>query len=458
MALISLIAVAGISMMPSVSSNMSRMFNEVSMNDLSLAPVAEEDPELDGFIVRFDTSVPGGDNTVRIFMSGVAGDVDWGDGTTEAMTEGGMTHTYASGGVYTAQFTGAISQFGPGYNMACTSTNYVTPEAVEVVSFGNVGLQSVHCGFGSMTNLAALPAELPNTVTSLQGAFGFVKSTPAVVGSWDVSNVTDFRNTWQGAKDFPDITAWDTTAGEDFSRMFAVTTFNQDIGGWSTGSAENFSEMFTDTPFSQYIGDWDVGNVTEFNGMFYLNTAYNQPFTNWEPMKTSPVSFTGAFWGATAFNQPLDFLSGAQLGWTRNMFRGATSFDQDVNMLDVSQVQYFNDMFRDASAFSKDVSGFDVSSGLDFRTMFYNASNLDPDISTWTFEHTNLTDFFLTNSGLSEANYDGVLSALAAANDLTTRSGNETLDVGSLRFSSAAQANRDLLTSNNWIISDGGLR
>jgi hypothetical protein len=92
------------------------------------------------------------------------------------------------------------------------------------------------------------------------------------IGSWDVSNVIDFRSMFWGA-----------------------TSFNQDIGNWDMSSAKRIGYMFWGaTSFNQDIGSWDVSSVNVIDEMFYNATSFNQDISNWcvELITSEPSNFS----------------------------------------------------------------------------------------------------------------------------------------------------------------------
>ena len=105
------------------------------------------------------------------------------------------------------------------------------------------------------------------------------------IGSWNVSNVTDMRAMFAGAKSFNQpIGDWDVSNVTNMRAMFSeATSFNQPIGNWDVSNVTDMSGMFREAiSFNQPIGDWDVSNVTNMSGMFGWAASFNQPIGDWD--------------------------------------------------------------------------------------------------------------------------------------------------------------------------------
>ena len=75
------------------------------------------------------------------------------------------------------------------------------------------------------------------------------------ISEWDVSNVTDMYNMFEGA-----------------------TSFNQPLNNWNVSKVTNMAEMFWGaSSFNQPLKKWNVSNVTNMYNMFEGATSFNQP-------------------------------------------------------------------------------------------------------------------------------------------------------------------------------------
>ena len=149
-----------------------------------------------------------------------------------------------------------------------------------------------------------------SNVTDMHNMFNGAYSFNQDLNSWDVSKVTDMIGMFYNASDFNgDIGSWDVSKVTDMTAMFnGASSFNQDlvnlpIGSWDVSSVTNMSYMFYNAfDFNGYVGSWDVSNVTDMIGMFYQATSFNQNLSNWVVTNvTNCQTFSS---GATDWTKP----------------------------------------------------------------------------------------------------------------------------------------------------------
>ena len=162
------------------------------------------------------------------------------------------------------------------------------------------------------------------------------------ISNWDVSNVTDMSDMFNGASSFnQDIGNWDVSNVTDMSGMFnGAYVFNQDIGNWDVSNVTNMSGIFSyanleqliqvdetgeriASAFNQDIGNWDVSNVTDMGRMF-SGTSFNQPIGDWDVSSVTVMRFM--FSGASSFNKDLSSWSVDGVIDCYNFSNGATSW------------------------------------------------------------------------------------------------------------------------------------
>ena len=104
------------------------------------------------------------------------------------------------------------------------------------------------------------------------------------IGEWDVSRVTDMRDTFSNAISFNgDISKWDVSRVTDMSGMFmSATSFNGDISKWDVSSVTDMNSMFLDaSSFNSDISKWDVSSVTDMGYMFLNAAMFNSDISKW---------------------------------------------------------------------------------------------------------------------------------------------------------------------------------
>ena len=102
------------------------------------------------------------------------------------------------------------------------------------------------------------------------------------IGSWDVSNGTDFSDMFKNAESFnQDIGSWDVSNGTDFYAMFnQADVFNQDIGNWNVSNGIDFRIMLEDAiAFNQDIRQWNISSSAELDNMLNNSGMIDAPAT-----------------------------------------------------------------------------------------------------------------------------------------------------------------------------------
>ena len=176
--------------------------------------------------------------------------VDWGDNSQETITSGNdLSHTYSNSGDYSVRIDGTFPRI-------IMNRPTSTPDnLISINNWGNIEWVSMNNAFRDCINLYRCnPSDIPDlsNVTSLQGMFRNAGSNaPNLIidniYNWDVSNVTDMRNMFNGA-----------------------TSFNQPIGDWDVSNVTRMGEMFNIGPFpspsgnfDQDISSWDILKVSD---------------------------------------------------------------------------------------------------------------------------------------------------------------------------------------------------
>ncbi len=256
-----------------------------------------------------------------------------------------------------------------------------------------------------------------------------------------------------------DISGWNTAKVTNMGGMFGgyqvVTPFNQDISGWNTAQVTTMQAMFQNaTSFDQNIGGWNTAKVTDMSYMFTGASSFNQDIGNWNTAQVTDMKWM--FPNATSFSQDISRWNTASVTNMRGMFWNATSFDQNIGGWNTAQVTNMRNMFFNATSFNQDISRWSTASVTDMDSVFVRATSFDQDIGEWNVEAVTTMESMFLGVSLSIANYDALLVGWNRQNltsGVTFHGGN------SLYISTEAQTARaNMISSDGWNITDGGLR
>ena len=407
------------------------------------------------FVSTWDTTLAGSasDTVVLPLLSGgtYSGTIDWGDGSTSALSYANRTHTYASGGVKVITISGQIDgwRFGNGGDRR---------KITDIFNWGTLNI-TTDAAFQGCNNLDITATDAPTiSSTSLAGTFMSCTSlTTPDLSSWDVSSVTDMFWFFLDADDFNgDISTWDVSNVTNMEAMFGrAKAFNQDIGNWNVSSVTNMRQVFLNArAFNQPIGSWNISSVTDMSNTFSGAISFNQPIGSWNT--SSVTNMSSVFQGATSFNQPIESWNTSSVTDMSRMFSGASSFNQPLGNWDVSSVTNMFWSFLDAVAFNQPLNNWDVGSVTIMQAMFGRAYSFDQDISSWDINQvTDFTSFMVSATGLSTANYDALLIGWDAQGAMSYSG---TVNFGGSKYTAggAAEAARTSLISKWGGITDGG--
>jgi len=431
-------------------------------SDLGIV-VTELDPCPTGSTLSFLFSVDIESMTQRILKVPIQVNqevtIDWGDGVTGTTSSDFPTHTYDAIGSYFVEIYPTIATYDPLQPVLTTlgrNANWAAT-LLTVESFGDLGWTSFEGAFsGVYSRVIQIPTSIPSTVTNLSGIFrdNRLFNNNSVI-TWDVSNVTDMSNMFNGAREFNrDISGWDvssvtnmsgmfqdarkfnTSLGSwdvsnvtDFSNflhdalifnntvpssvdsatnlynMFRDTLFNQDISGWNVSGVTNMSGMFAETFFNRDLSGWDVGNVTDMSFMFFNNYVINTDITGWDVSNvTNMESMFERATGLALYNYS---------GWTvgnvtnmKRMFARVNTLYSDLSTWDISNVNTMSGMFSLTTFLEGSdypfISSWDVSNVTDMSNMFSNSTNFTNDITNWNVSGVTNMSFMFNNSSFNQ--------------------------------------------------------
>jgi len=452
------------------------------------------------FVSTWDTTLAGSasDTVVLPLLSGgtYSGSIDWGDGSTSALSYANRTHTYASGGVKVITISGQID----GWRFANGGDRR---KITDIFNWGTLNITTDQAFYGcSNLDVTATDAPKLSSTDATSNLFRDCTSlTTPNFSSWDVSGCTEFRSCFYNCTNFNgNIDNWDMSSAltlgipsfDSFGMLSGCTSFNRDISGWNVSnvtvfaglfyncyafdqdlsswnlsSAQNVRGMFSNCALfnnggSDGIKNWDVSSVTSFggtgsggsSGMFNSCYVFNQPLGNW--ITDSATNMGQMFHQAYAFNQDISSWNTSGVTVMQQMFQRAYAFDQPIGSWNTSSVTTMNGMFFSATSFNQDIGNWNVSSVTNMQYMFYDADSFNQDISSWDINQvTSFLAFMQNATGLSTANYDALLIAWDAQGAMSYSG---TVNFGSSKYTAggAAEAARTSLISKWGGIIDGG--
>ena len=199
------------------------------------------------------------------------------------------------------------------------------------------------------------------------------------------------------------------TQSNTFQDCRALTVTASDAPTISTTSlAVTFYNCWALTGLGTGISSWDVSSITSFYLLFYQDTLFNGDVSSW----------------------------------------------------DVGSVENFQLAFYRCNLVNSDISGWDTSSATNMNSMLKTHlapfGNFNQNISAWDI--SNVTDMtsILQGQTLSTANYDALLigwDAQSVTSGLSPNFGSSTYTGGG----AAAAARANLISSDGWTITDGGI-
>ena len=205
------------------------------------------------------------DSQTIVLPLGVSGTynftVDWGDGSTQQITDSSQgTHTYI-GGISNIIITinGTIN--GWSFITVPTSKNQITA----VNNFGNLILLSG--SFYDCENLQYCNG-VPTLSSNISVSFAGCNKLTSInnILNWDTSQVTNISGMFNSCFNLTslDISGWDTSKVTNMSYMFniCVSLSSFDISGWDTSKVKNMFSMFFSCYALKYVTGFGTRNYT----------------------------------------------------------------------------------------------------------------------------------------------------------------------------------------------------
>ncbi|SHJ66951.1 BspA family leucine-rich repeat surface protein [Aquimarina spongiae] len=303
------------------------------------------------------------------------------------------------------------------------------------------------CGFeeGFITTWQTIAADETITIPTTGGGYSY--SVAWGDGSEDTNITGDASHTF----DTPGI--YTVKIKGDFPRIYFDNSGDKDkileVKQWGNIAWTSFTNAFDGcTNIDVTASDApDLSNVKSLIRMFYectsLGTSASLDFSNWD---TSGITnFGAAFLNATKFNS------------------------ETIKNWDVSSGHVFVQMFARATSFNQDLGNWNIGENttrpINMLLMFNNAANFNQSLGNWDISKvTNMTNM-LSNSGLSQQNYDATLLGWSTDTSGDLSDGIDDIPTGIDLGASGltyclGEAARNTLTDTgglDWSISDAGL-
>ncbi len=279
-------------------------------------------------------------------------------------------------------------------------------------------------------------------VTSMSSAFFVEKNDGQFnqnIGNWNTSKVTSFNSTFAGQPNF----------NQEISTK-VVTVGGSSYIAWDTSNVTSMAFMFycygpsitsgIIGSFNQNISNWNTSRVTTMDSMFYNQPNFNQNIGTKQVTVSASTYSAWTVSGVTNMNKMFDIDNPTIFGGVAGSFNNSGS--TSINNWDVRRLSAATDMFNYQIGFNQPINNWNISGVTSF-------SSSGSTIGTEGFM------FGKTSNDYSSANYDALLIGWSARNVRP----NQLLNMGTIKYTSAAVSARNTLTSapNNWTIIDGGL-
>ena len=246
---------------------------------------------LDGtsFITTWRTTTTNETITIPTTGGGYNYDISTSDGQTFTGVTGSQAITFATAGDYDVSISGDFPRI-------YINNGVDKDKIIDIKQWGNIVWSSFDKAFYGCINLVGSFTDAPNltNVTDFENSFRNCSSFSANLSSWDVSNVTRFKNAFliSGATapstPVSGLDSWDMSNATNISGMLrAQTNYNEDISSWNVSNVTDMSNTFSgSTSFDQNLSSWDIANVTNLanfaKDITFSTSNYDAILIGWE--------------------------------------------------------------------------------------------------------------------------------------------------------------------------------
>ena len=348
-----------------------------------------------------------------------------------------------------------------------------------------------------------------SSVTDMSFMFYKASSFNQDISGWNVGLVENMSYMFNQSPFNQDISGWNVSSVTNMSLMFTSTSaFDQDLGTWDISGVTNMTSMFSFSNMSvssydktligwsgqtvqsgvdlgahslnycvgeasrttlqgkgwtisgdskdcqSFISVWNTSGATQIT-IPTTGTGYDY-FVYWEEVNNaSNNGLLSNQTGDAVVNFGASGVYQIEIygDFPGIYFNGAGDVDKIINIEQWGGTKWSSmaQAFKGATNLNINATDVpDLSEATDLTEMFSGASSLNASLGDWDISTiTDMTNM-LTNSGLSQENYDATLSGWATQ----TVQSNVTLGATGLTYCSGTQARNTLtLSPNNWTIS-----
>jgi len=446
--------------------------------------------------------------------------IQWGDGSVSTVTaynDAKLTHTFATAGDHLIRIRGSFPNIyfnnagdklkvksvhnlgivgwtrlniafqgcsnmtsftaGTTDTSAVTNMSYMFRDcpsltALDLSSFNTAAVTSMYAMFYGCSSLTALDLSNFNTtaVVYMSNMFRECSSLTALdLSNFNTTVVTNMSNMFYGCTGLTalDVSNFNTTAVVYMNSMFrdCSSLTSLDVSSFNTAAVTDMSYMFYNCSSltALDVSSFNTTAVVNASYMFYgCSSLTALDVSNFNT--TAVTNMSNMFRSCTSLTAlDLSNFNTAAVTTMSNMFRLCTNLTAlDVSNFNTAAVTNMSNMFQDNSSLtSLDVSSFNTAAVTDMASMFQNCTSTTDIIGVEDFNIEGLNSTgdlsnFMTNVTLPTARYDALLinwDAQEPFDAMTPNFGNSTYTGGG----TAAAARANLISTDLWVITDGGI-
>ena len=198
---------------------------------------------------------------------------------------------------------------------------------------------------------------------------------------------------------------------------------------------------------------WNISNVNSFQGLFENCSSLGASSMNLDTKNI--VNMNSMFAGCQNFDTDVSSWNTSGVTNMDYMFYRCTKFNQNIGSWNTSNVTSMTHMFESATTFNYSLNSWNVSKVTDMSSMFKGAISFSGRVDWGDIRSlTGLTDF-MVGITYPTTNYNSILNIWATSPSVQN---GVTADFGTIQYTSAGEASRNILTSTyGWTINDGGI-